>query len=426
MRVNTSETVEQVAEFANSIMRINSWDDAYAYATGIRVWNVVTVSPRRHIYNVHYLAVFDDLKHDSLRLGEDGHTLYVRKDSATRAHVVNQWMPIPSIEEGYGIRDRIVRNVAPYVMRECEALPRVIRGVRIANMTWQRHNNRIIECNDKSDYDDQTAYSMSCEPSRYLTADTELCEKAYRWAKTITVDTNSASNLMKMITAAALGTEKMRAYFLCGGDSFWQYPLLRAFQNQFPDNVMYADYLYYKNELSKPIGVNSYCLVHADKLVPRFQRSIDATAACHQLVIANINQLTSIRALQESRRGEYVFCHMREDLDRSLYRLWEDFVAEHGILPFLLMSCHLWKKHINAYRLADFSKPSAREIQFIRELRATGELNLERESTPLNLSRELATRLGVQRDKTSGRYVLVNKRALERQCTQAVKKGVRL
>ena len=121
-----------------------------------------------------------------------------------------------------------------------------------------------------------------------------------------------------------------------------------------------------------------------------------------------------------------MFCHMREDLDRSLYRLWEDFVAEHGILPFLLMSCHLWKKHTNAYRLADFSKPSAREIQFIRELRATGELKPEGESSPLNLSHELATRLGVQRDKTLGRYVLVNKRALERQCMQAVKKGVRL
>lgn len=328
-------TLNHVAEYHHSIY---SRPDHTPYMAVSRDNQYISTRLEwRNQFHENYLNVFDDLDRDALRLGDDNTTLYKQAEPSgfNCTHTQNVWIPISNVEKGYDITNHIVELVTPYVTEECLKHPRVKRGVTMDRRAWKRVNNTIEFKSELASYDEiKNAYSANF--GGYYTSghDSQLLQQAWQWAKTITVDTPSASNLMKMLTSAALGTDDIRAYIVCGGDTRWVEPLLQAFRKQFPHD--YTDMS--QSTLFSPMGAYSYKIFY-----DRIATVIDQYEP-HHIAIVLTERLTGLATLQKSKSGQYGFIRVRKDLPTDTYSQWEQFIADEGRYAFLLLSCNLWRK----------------------------------------------------------------------------------
>ena len=233
-----------------------------------------------------------------------------------------------------------------------------------------------------------------------------MLQQAWQWAKTITVDTPSASNLVKMFTSAALGTDDIRAYIVCGGDTRWVEPLLQAFRKRFPND--YTDTS--QSTLFSPMGAYSYKIFY-----DRIATIIDQYEP-HHIAIVLTERITGLDTLQKQKNKQYGFIRVRKDLPTDTYSQWEQFIADEGRYAFLLLSCNLWRKQKTSVHTVNLDTPNVFDVCAVRDLESSGCTKFA--------SEKLARQVGAEYDRETRRYVLVDAESLHRKVEQYIKMGV--
>lgn len=458
------ETPFGIGEYANGITyNPFATTDEIQYACNDRHGNTIT-PPRwkSSPYTLRHALALWDLRQGHIRLGEDGTALYKRVIPQGSFNIINEWVSIGSIEDGYRIppRNRIP-GFDRYITLQCKKIPRVKKGIRFGNDVYQRvpadgledgkitHTvlpDKKINPDNYNDLGDE-AYVITFPDDEYAHIDPEkkkeLVREAWNLAKDITLGEHSASNLIRIFATPALEPFKQFSYILYGGGGNGKGVLIRALEKSFPQYLakVRASQLSEGNfnaqqEAHKLIGKLWATDDEADQIDSKQLTSlkristgdpIDARLIQQNIVTFNPKSTIIIATnepfidtLTEASSRRFVFVRMRDGRTRESLRPLRMFLRKWGIYPFMLASCQLWEESDEAYRdiaIGDVSDLSDEEAWFVNEIMNKGSADPMLDSShPHRMPRNSANKLGLRRtcqmigDEKHNVYVIADDR----------------
>ena len=439
------ETPFAIGEYANGITySAFASTDENKYVCNDRHGNRITPPQwKSSPYTLRHALILWDLRQGHIRLGEDNTTLYMRVVPYGSFDVVNEWVSVGSIEDGYHIP---ARNRIPgfdrYVILQCKKLPRVKKGIRFGNAVYKRISvkgledgkvaytalpDEKIKPDNYNDLEDD-AYVITFPDSEYASVTSEqkkkIVHEAWHLAKTITLDEHSASNLIRMFANPALEPFKQFSYILYGGGGNGKGVLIGALEKAFPEYLakirasqLSEGSFNAQQEAHKLIGKLWATDDEADQIDSKQMTSlkristgdpIDARLVQQNLVTFNPKSTVIIATnepvittLTAASSRRFVFVRMRDGQTREALRPLRMFLREWGIYPFMLASCQLWEESDEAYRdiaIGDVSDLDDEEAWFVNEIMNKGVADPMTDSAhPHRMPRNSANKLGIRR-----------------------------
>lgn len=318
-----------------------------------------------------YAKALWDFRIDSLLLGDDNHTLYVRDVDRTGSNqLLDTWHAIGSLENEYHIPK--AKTYLPWndqMLVECAKLPdRVRHGIKFTNMAFIRTNGNVTRIPVDSPMFNQP-YELTVDQPY----DPNLARQAVTHLTDVTADTHSAKNLGRMFATPLLEPYKHLTYLMYGDGGNGKGILLSTLAHTYPDLAVSVDSqkllggrrgaggfstdqetlkligaLWAYDEDADMINLDQMTLLKkistGDTLTARrVQENAISFAPRCTFVIATNNPIVTTMSAASSRRFAYI--RMRDGRKAEEFAPLLDFRKTHGAAPFLMASCKIWERY---------------------------------------------------------------------------------
>jgi hypothetical protein len=325
-------------------------------------------APTRYFHDGYAKALWD-LRINSLLLGDDNHTIYVRDVDETGSNqLLETWHAISSLEAEYHIPSRQAYLPWNQQLRiEAMKLPSRIRhGIKFNNIAFVREHGKITRLKRG----DQ-GFDMPFEVSSVMAYDTTLARKAVAFLRNVTADEHSAQNLARMFATPLLEPYKHLSYVLYGAGGNGKGILLSSLRRSFPDLSTSVDAqrllggrrggggfgteqetgkligaLWAFDEDADTISVEQMTLLKkistGDTVIARRiqENSVSFAPKCVFVIATNNPVITTMTAASARR---FVYIRMRDGRKPEEFDDLLDFTRQYGAAPFLMASCKLWQ-----------------------------------------------------------------------------------
>lgn len=180
-----------------------------------------------------YAKALWDFRNDSLLLGDDNRTLYVRDvDRTGNNALLNTWHAISSLETEYHVPK--AKQYFPWndqLRVECSKLDkRVKHGIKFANCSFLRVEGVVRRFDAGTPLFDQP-YELTFD----MAYDSRLVGQAIAFLRDVTENEHSAQNLCRMFATPLMEPYKHLSYVLYGDGGNGKGILLGALSRSFPD-----------------------------------------------------------------------------------------------------------------------------------------------------------------------------------------------
>jgi hypothetical protein len=332
--------------------------------------------PRRQT-DKSYTAYFDDgyakalwdFRNDSLLLGDDGKTLYVRDvDQSGANRLLDTWHAISSLETEYHVSKG--KTYLPWNQQmqvECAKLDRRVRhGVKFRNMAFIREDGRVVRKLPGSG-----TFGEPFELTIDADYDQGLAVQAVSYMSDVTADLHSARNLGRMFATPLLEPYKHLTYVMYGDGGNGKGILLGSLASSFPGLAVAVDSqkilggrrgtggfssdqemtkligaLWAYDEDADTITLDQMTLLKkistGDTVVARRiqENAVSFTPKCTFVVATNNPVITTMTAASARR---FVYIRMRDGRSPDEFAPLLEFRAAYGAAPFIMASCKLWE-----------------------------------------------------------------------------------
>lgn len=315
-----------------------------------------------------YAEALWDYRDDSMLLGDDEKTLYVRDvDDAGDPQLLDTWHAVNSIEDEYYVpRGQMSRGWYAQMVAECKKLDkRVKHGVKFSNYAFLRMDGQVRRIAADSKEFDQP-YELTFD----VPYDNGLAATAIKFLKDVTENDHSARNLARMFATPLLEPYKHLSYVLYGDGGNGKGILLGALAGSFPDLAKPVDAqtllggrrgqggFSSDQEASKLLGtlwvydddadtitieqmtalkkISTGDVIRSRKIQ---QDAVDVKPRCTFVVATNNPVITTMTAAS-ARRFAYV--RMRDGRPQGAFADLLAFRAQYGVAPFIMASCAEW------------------------------------------------------------------------------------
>lgn len=316
-----------------------------------------------------YAKALWDYRNDSLVLGEDDETLFVRDvDYTGDNRLLDSWHAISSLESEYHVKKAAAyQSWNTQLTVEARKLPiRVKHGIKFLDRAFYREDGQIV-CSKDPDVLPQP-FELSI-PAEY---DAQLAAQAVNYLCDVTVDDHSAENLGRIFATPLLEPYKHLTYIMYGDGGNGKGIMLNAIRRSFPDLAVSVDSqkllggrrgsggfstdqealklisaLWAFDEDADVISLEQMTLLKkistGDTLVARrIQENAVKVKPHATFIIATNNPVVTTMTVASSRR--FAFVRMRDGRKAEEFTSLLDFIREHGVYPFIMSSCMLWFK----------------------------------------------------------------------------------
>lgn len=315
-----------------------------------------------------YAEALWDYRDDSMLLGDDEKTLYVRDtDDSGDPRLLDTWHAINSIEDEYYVpKAQRTRGWYAQMVAECKKLDkRVKHGVKFTNCAFLRLDGRIQRI-----FPDHAEFDQPYELTFDVPYDDLLTRRAIWFLKDVTDGDHSARNLTRMFATPLLEPYKHLSYVLYGDGGNGKGILLSTLSHSFPELAKPVDAqtllggrrgqggFSSDQEASKLLGtlwvydddadtitidqmtalkkISTGDVIRSRKIQ---QDSVDVKPRC-TFVIATNNPVITTMTAASARRFAYV--RMRDGRAPGAFSNLLAFRAQYGIAPFMMASCMQW------------------------------------------------------------------------------------
>lgn len=312
-----------------------------------------------------YYDAFWSLRNGDLRLSEDGSTMFARDTNWLGGDMPNTWHPISSLSEEFGFPtgSHAVRNLEPMFRAEMLKLPRLTRGMRFGNITFQVKDKHTVTVGEAAE---NCAY-LYVDDSPWLNdSKKKLVEQANKFIAQLTADDASRENLLRMFATPFLEPYKHLFYVFYGHGGDGKSFLLGRLGDAYPDKAsgiaikalnstsvfesgnealkLDGRYWVYDEEgdmlTDKDMGIIKRIAtgdtIHA-RSVGRNSVNVRSQAT---LVIASNHPLATSNSDANMRRLVPVMFSGRKTPQQM--QPLADFIDQYGMTPFMLASAMLW------------------------------------------------------------------------------------
>lgn len=318
-----------------------------------------------------YAKALWDFRIDSLLLGDDQQTLYVRDVDRTGSNqLLHSWHAIGSLENEYHIPK--AKAYLPWndqLKVEAAKLPdRVRHGIKFTNMAFTRINGIVTKLNP-----DDTLFQQPYELTVNHPYDNQLARQAIEYMSDVTTDSHSAQNLARMFATPLLEPYKHLTYLMYGDGGNGKGILLSTLSHDYHDLAVSVDSqkllggrrggggfstdqesmnligsLWAYDEDADTINLDQMTLLKkistGDTLTARRvqENAVTFKPRC-TFIIATNNPIVTTMTAASARRFAYI--RMRDGRKPEEFQQLLDFRNQYGSAPFLMASCQLWKNH---------------------------------------------------------------------------------
>lgn len=316
-----------------------------------------------------YAKALWDFRNDSLVLGEDDETLFVRDlDMSGQNLTLDSWHAISSLETEYHIKKANAYQPWNTQLKvEARKLPlRVKHGIKFLDRAFYRENGVVVCSKDPEILAQPFGLSI---PVKY---DKQLAVDATNYLRDVTVDEHSAENLGRIFATPLLEPYKHLTYIMYGDGGNGKGILLNAIHRSFTDLAVSVDSqkllggrrgaggfssdqealklisaLWAFDEDADIISLEQMTLLKkistGDTLVARRIQENAVTVKPHAtFIIATNNPVVTTMTVASSRR--FVYVRMRDNRQAEEFTSLLDFIREYNVYPFIMSSCMLWQK----------------------------------------------------------------------------------
>lgn len=318
-----------------------------------------------------YAKCLWDFRNDSLLLGDDEHTLYVRDVDQTGSNqLLDTWHAISSLETEYHIKATKAYTPWNHQMQvECAKLARRVRhGIKFNNLAFLRQDAKTVHINP-----DDRRFNMPYE----LTIDTEfnkqIASQATGFLIDVTADMHSAQNLGRMFATPLLEPYKHLTYVMYGDGGNGKGILLSTLVKSFPGLAVAVDSqkilggrrgaggfssdqemtkligsLWAYDEDADTITLEQMTLLKkistGDTVVARRiqENAVSFTPKCTFVIATNNPVITTMTAASARR---FVYIRMRDGRKPEEFEPLLEFRRQYGAAPFIMASCKLWENY---------------------------------------------------------------------------------
>lgn len=316
-----------------------------------------------------YAKALWDFRNNSLLLGDDGTTLYVRDvDQTGENRLLATWHAISSLESEYHVPK--AKAYLPWnrqLQVECAKMPRRVRhGVKFADRAFLRRDGRVVQIREGDLlFDDPFELTIDA------VYDPGLAARAVGFMNDVTADAHSARNLGRMFATPVLEPYKHLTYVMYGDGGNGKGILLGMLASSFPglaaavdsqkilggrrgvggfssdqEMVKLIGALWAYDEDADTISLEQMTLLKkistGDTVVARrIQENAVSFAPKCTFVIATNNPVITTMTAASARR--FVYIRMRDGRSPDEFVPLLGFRAEHGAAPFIMASCKLWQ-----------------------------------------------------------------------------------
>lgn len=317
-----------------------------------------------------YAKALWDFRNDSLLLGDDNRTLYVRDvDRTGNNALLNTWHAISSLETEYHVPK--AKQYFPWndqLRVECSKLDkRVKHGIKFANCSFLRVEGVVRRFDAGTPLFDQP-YELTFD----MAYDSRLVGQAIAFLRDVTENEHSAQNLCRMFATPLMEPYKHLSYVLYGDGGNGKGILLGALSRSFPDLAKPVDAqkilggrrgqggFSSDQEANKLIGTLWVFDEDADTVTVEQmtalkkistgdtissrkiqQDSVDVKPRCTFVIATNNPVITTMTAASVRR---FVYVRMRDNRKASVFLPLLEFRDRFGVAPFIMASCSLWLK----------------------------------------------------------------------------------
>ncbi|MFT8359254.1 bifunctional DNA primase/polymerase [Bifidobacterium aquikefiri] len=332
-----------------------------------------------------YAKALWDFRNDSLLLGDDNRTLYVRDiDRTGNNQLLDTWHAISNLETEYHVKT--TKAYYPWndqLRIECKKLDkRVKHGIKFNNRAYLRTQQGI----DRITPDDER-FKQPYELTLDVDYSASLAVKAVEYMRDVTADEHSAQNLGRMFATPLLEPYKHLTYVMYGDGGNGKGILLSMLSNSFPDLAASVDSqrilggkrgsggfdtqqetgkligtLWAYDEDADTIGIDQLTYLKkistGDAVTARRigENAVSFTPRC-TFIIATNNQVITTMTAAVSRR--FVYIRMRDGRRPDEFTSLLDFRNQYGAAPFIMASCKIWEDYgDNPYDDVSISNPT--------------------------------------------------------------------
>lgn len=349
-------------------MSVTTFDDRHAfYDRRGRSVSVPRGERDTPYFDDGYAKALWDYRNDSLALGEDDETLFVRDvDLTGENRLLDSWHAISSLESEYHVKK--ANAYLPWntqMVVEARKLPyRVRHGIKFLDRAYYRQDGVVVSSKDPA------ILALPFELSIPVAYDGQQAADAVKYMLDVTVDDHSAENLGRIFATPLLEPYKHLTYVMYGDGGNGKGILLNAIHRSFPDLAASVDSqkllggrrgsggfstdqealklisaLWAFDEDADVISLEQMTLLKkvstGDTLVARRIQENAVTVKPHAtFIIATNNPVVTTMTVASSRRFAYV--RMRDGRSAEEFTSLLDFIHEYGVYPFIMASCELW------------------------------------------------------------------------------------
>lgn len=316
-----------------------------------------------------YAKALWDYRTDSLLLGDDDKTLYVRDvDQTGNNQLLDTWHAISNLETEYHVKK--ANTYLPWNQQltvECRKLPkRVKHGIKFNNMAFIRQNGSITRCHP-GDNDYEQPYELTI-PQDW---NQQLANQAAGFLNNVTADPHSSRNLGRMFATPLLEPYKHLTYVMYGDGGNGKGILLGMLADTFPGLAAAVDSqkilggrrgsggfssdqemtkligaLWAYDEDADTITLEQMTLLKkistGDTVVARRiqENAVSFTPKCTFVIATNNPVITTMTAASARR---FVYIRMKDGRKPEEFQPLLDFRKHYGAAPFIMASCKLWE-----------------------------------------------------------------------------------
>ncbi|WEV41623.1 bifunctional DNA primase/polymerase [Bifidobacterium sp. ESL0682] len=318
-----------------------------------------------------YAKALWDYRNDSLLLGDDDHTLYVRDvDQTGNNQLLDTWHAITSLEAEYHVKSN--KAYLPWnqqLVVECRKLDKRVRhGIKFQDTAFKREANGIVRYHQGDTMFDQP-YELTID-QRF---DTQLATQAVKYMRDVTEDEHSAMNLARMFATPLLEPYKHLTYVMYGDGGNGKGILLSTLSSTFPGLAVAVDSqkilggrrgsggfdtqqetgkligaLWAYDEDADTIGIDQLTYLKkistGDSVTARRigENAVSFSPKCTFIIATNNPVITTMTAASARR---FAYIRMKDGRKPSDFQELLKFRTENGAAPFIMASCKLWENH---------------------------------------------------------------------------------
>ncbi|MDF7641742.1 bifunctional DNA primase/polymerase [Bifidobacterium sp. ESL0784] len=318
-----------------------------------------------------YAKALWDYRNDSLLLGDDNHTLYVRDvDQTGNNQLLDTWHAITNLEAEYHVKSN--KAYLPWnqqLVVECRKLDKRVRhGIKFQDTAFKRETNGIVRYHSGDQMFDEP-YELTIDQP----FNARLATQAVAFMRDITEDEHSAMNLARMFATPLLEPYKHLTYVLYGDGGNGKGILLGTLANSFPGLAVAVDSqkilggrrgsggfdtqqetgkligaLWAYDEDADTIGIDQLTYLKkistGDSVTARRigENAVSFTPKCTFIVATNNSVITTMNAAVARR---FAYIRMKDGRKPQEFQPLLDFRKQYGAAPFIMASCKLWENH---------------------------------------------------------------------------------